>query len=234
MPVKAALFSRFWNDHTVNRVCQDTNRYASEVPVERLFPLGGWKWWPLTKNEFRAFIAVNLLMGIKRLPNHRSYWNRRNEFLYCPSISTIMTYRRYEDITRCLHVADDSVPVVAGDDAEFDRLRKMRWLVTELQSRFKSTWNLHQEVTVDETMVPYKGKYCPVRQYMPRKPTRWGVKVWCLADAREKYVYDFQIYTGSEFRDSLLGGGRGDAKSAHGSFATHGRLAWTGAHGVHR
>lgn len=154
-------------------------------------------------------------MGIKTLPNHKSYWNRNNEFLYCPSITTIMTCRRFEDITCCLHIANDSVPVMAGDDAEFDRLRKMRWLVTELQQRFKSNWNLHQQVMVDETMIPYKGKYCPVRQYMPRKPTRWDVKVWYLADAQEKYVYDFQIYTGSKFRDALLGCVRGDAKSGH-------------------
>jgi len=64
-------------------------------------------------------------------------------------------------------------------------------------------------------MVPYKGKYYLLRQYMPRKPTHWGVKVWCLVDARHKYVYDMQIYTGSEFRESLAGGGTGDTKTAH-------------------
>lgn len=35
MPAKLALFSRFWSDQTVNRVCQYTNRYASEVARER-------------------------------------------------------------------------------------------------------------------------------------------------------------------------------------------------------
>lgn len=73
-----------------------------------------------------------------------------------------MMCRHYEDITQCLYIANASVPVAVGEDAEFDTLRKMRWLISEMQRRFKSSWHLHQEVTVDETMVPYKGKYCPV------------------------------------------------------------------------
>jgi len=74
---------------------------------------------------------------------------------------------------------------------------------------------LHQEVTVDETLIPKKGKYYPVRQYMPRKPTKWGVKVWCLADARYKYVYDFQIYTGSSFHGARAPDILEELKSPH-------------------
>ena len=35
-------------------------------------------------------------------------------------------------------------------------------------------------------------------QYLPKKPTKWGVKVWVLADAKSGYVCNFQIYTGRE------------------------------------
>jgi hypothetical protein len=31
--------------------------------------------------------------------------------------------------------------------------------------------------TVDDMMVRYKGKYCPARQYMPKKPIKWGLKL---------------------------------------------------------
>lgn len=137
-PTKSSLFARFWSEHTLHKICVDTNRYASEVEDGSTVPLGGPNWWRLDKVELKAFVAVNMLMGIKRLPNHRSYWTRSNQFLYCPSISSIMTSRRYEDITRCLHVVDDTVAAVNDDDNEFDRLRKMRWLLRELQQRFKS------------------------------------------------------------------------------------------------
>jgi hypothetical protein len=31
---------------------------------------------------------------------------------------------------------------------------------------------------------------------MPNKPKKWGVKVWCLANSKSKYVYNFEIYCG--------------------------------------
>jgi hypothetical protein len=57
-------------------------------------------------------------------------------------------------------------------------------------------WKLGEYVTVDETMVRYKGKFCPARQYMPKKPEKWGLKFWCLADSGSKYVYRFEVYCG--------------------------------------
>jgi hypothetical protein len=44
--------------------------------------------------------------------------------------------------------------------------------------------------------VGYKGSYCPTRQYLPNKPTKWGIKIWCLADSVTKFVYNFEIYCG--------------------------------------
>jgi hypothetical protein len=32
---------------------------------------------------------------------------------------------------------------------------------------------------------------CRIRQYLPSKPTKWDVKVWCLADAKTKWVWAF-------------------------------------------
>jgi hypothetical protein len=45
-------------------------------------------------------------------------------------------------------------------------------------------------------MIRYKGSYCPARQYMPKKPQKWGIKVWCLADSIFKFVYNFIFYCG--------------------------------------
>jgi hypothetical protein len=41
---------------------------------------------------------------------------------------------------------------------------------------------------VDEGMIMYKGKYCPIRQYMLLKPE--------AADALSKYLWNFKIYCG--------------------------------------
>ena len=33
-------------------------------------------------------------------------------------------------------------------------------------------------------------------QYMPKKPTKWGMKAWCLADSNNGYIWNLKIYTG--------------------------------------
>jgi hypothetical protein len=69
-------------------------------------------------------------------------------------------------------------------------------LITFIRGACKQQWNLGEFVTIDETMVRYKGTYCLARQYMPKKPVKWGVKVWCTADSKSKFIYDFDIYYG--------------------------------------
>ena len=70
---------------------------------------GGKNWWRLEVPELLAFFGVNLLMGINRRPNHRLYWKKSDPAVYCAFISSIMSRRRYEDITRCIHIPLDKV-----------------------------------------------------------------------------------------------------------------------------
>ena len=52
-----------------------------------------------------------------------------------------------------------------------------------------------KEVSVDEAMIPFKGR-SSLKQYMPLKPVKRGVKVWAGADASNGYISAFQVYTG--------------------------------------
>jgi hypothetical protein len=78
----------------------------------------------------------------------------------------------------------------------YDKLHKLRWMLDEVWDRFKCMWAPNQQLTVDESMVMYKGTYCPIRQYMPFKPVRFGIKVWAAVDALSKYLWNFEEYCG--------------------------------------
>ena len=58
-------------------------------------------------------------------------------------------------------------------------------------------WNLGDKVTIDEMMVQYKDNYCLIHQYMPKKPTKWRIKVWCLTDSVSRYVWALEVYCGT-------------------------------------
>ncbi|KAG1660356.1 PiggyBac transposable element-derived protein 3 [Nymphon striatum] len=53
--------------------------------------------------------------------------------------------------------------------------------------------NEHQ--AIDEMMVPFKGSFSGIKQYMKNKPTKWGFKKWarCSSDG---LLQEFDVYTG--------------------------------------
>ena len=67
-------------------------------------------------------------------------------------------------------------------------------MIDEVHNRFQAIWSPNQQMTVDEEIIMYKGKYCPIRKYMPKKPIRFGIKVWTTANALSKYLWDFKVY----------------------------------------
>ena len=46
-------------------------------------------------------------------------------------------------------------------------------------------------------MVANKGRY-KFRQYIKDKPTKWGMKVWVLADSGTGNTWNYEVYKGSE------------------------------------
>ena len=50
---------------------------------------------------------------------------------------------------------------------------------------------------VDKSMIKFKG-CLQIRQYLPSKPTKWGIKVWAFAESSTGYMSHCQIYTGKE------------------------------------
>ena len=54
--------------------------------------------------------------------------------------------------------------------------------------------------TIDAAMIPFKGRLA-FKHYMKAKATKWGIKVFVLADATNGYIRTFQIYTGKSLED---------------------------------
>ena len=85
----------------------------------------------------------------------------------------------------------------ARDDPMHDKLYKVRFITDHLGKRFAEEFTPHQQVAVDECMIPFRGRLS-FKQYHKDKPTKWGVKVWMLADSQTGYNYSFDVYTGKD------------------------------------
>jgi hypothetical protein len=200
MPTFLHLFDLFWPYSILRKIVCETNRYAMESNGEGS-TVGGPTWEVLTIAGLKAFMAVQMYMGMKKQPNMKSYWQRMGSFLHCPFISKMFTRDHFYALRRCLHITNPaSYNNVERGTVGFDKLRQVRWLVEAIRENCKKVWALGKYLTIDEMMVRYKGTYSPIRQYMPNKPQKWGLKIWCLADAVTKYVYDFSVYCGKILR----------------------------------
>ena len=49
-------------------------------------------------------------------------------------------------------------------------------------------------------MIRFKGRVF-FRQYMPKKPIKWGIKVWTLAGSKNGYISNFKVYLGKASSD---------------------------------
>ncbi|CAG9574770.1 unnamed protein product [Danaus chrysippus] len=60
-----SLFHLFWTEHLQDILCFQNNLYATQ----------SGKPFTTTTEELDAFIALNLVVGIKKLPSYRDYWS---------------------------------------------------------------------------------------------------------------------------------------------------------------
>ena len=65
-----------------------------------------------------------------------------------------------------------------------------------LQERWDSLLEGGNCFAIDESMIPWYGKYCPIRVYIKGKPYKYGMKLWQLDDWPTGYCRGFRMYPG--------------------------------------
>ena len=169
----------------------ETNRNAEQLIRTKPDP----RWYATTCEEMRAFVAINILFGIKTLPETRLYWSK-DSFLGVPSIQKVMPRNRFEKIRQYLHLNNRENMLPRGDRG-YDKLFRVRPLLDVISRTFSDEYRPSKFVSIDEAMVKYKGRL-GFKQYMPMKPVKRGIKVWVRADAMNGFVCAIQVYTGKE------------------------------------
>jgi hypothetical protein len=167
----------------------ETNAYAARCILVRNDP----KWYPTNVQELTAWLGIRLYMSIFHFPETRMYWASDALFGNL-AIANVMIRERFERISRYFHVANTTLNPARGQNGH-DRLAHLRPLITMIFNKCRDLYNPHINVSIDEAMVAFRGRL-GFRQYLPSKPTKYGVKVWVRADPTSGYVNSFQVYTG--------------------------------------
>ena len=173
------MFQAFVDEDLLDLMHLETNRQRIALNRHHVSPV--------SKSDLRIFLGIGFYMRIVDLPFRRMYWSavtRQN------IVSENMSCNRFEQILAIIHLNDNELMRDRGD-AGYDRLHKIRPLLEKLNVQFEACAEKEMKVSVDEQIVPFKGRHS-LKVYMMKKPNKWGYKVWAMAGS-SGYVHKFMF-----------------------------------------
>lgn len=180
------IFGCLFEDELFEHIVYHTNLYATQK-------LGGsTAFKPTNADEIKKFLAINLLMGIKKCPSYKNYWSS-DPALRDNYISAIMPRNRFSWLLGYIHLNDNSEMPKKGEEG-YDKLYKIRPLLEMFSETYLKSYRPTKMQAIDESMIRFKGR-SSIKQYMPLKPIKRGYKVWIRANSNG-YISQFEIYTG--------------------------------------
>ncbi|CAL9708675.1 unnamed protein product [Knipowitschia caucasica] len=118
-----------------------------------------------------------------------------------------MARDRYLTISWNIHISDpeqDAKNDQTKGTPQHDKLFRLKPLLDTILIACKTHFHPRQHIAIDERMVATKA-HTGMTQYMKAKPTKWGFKLFVLADSSNGYTVDFAIYTGKSQFSSGVG-----------------------------
>lgn len=185
------FFKLLFSMNIVNKIVLETNKYAKQQFEASGKDFALYK--PVTTEEIMVFLGIVIAMGIHRLPSVRDYWSN-DWVLGVPALTHCMTLCRFELILRYLHLNDNANQKPRGEPG-YDKLFKVRPFIDAIRANFLNGYLPGENQAIDEAMIKFKGR-TSLKQYMPKKPIKRGIKMWCRADSKSGYLSDFDIYVG--------------------------------------
>ena len=144
----------------------------------------------LNSQELFSFLGINMIMGFHELPSWTDFWSCAPG-LSVPFVSNALPRNLFAQILSNIHVSDN----VAIPNNSPDKFYKLRLMINQLNLNFVKLYNVSHHVSVDESMILFKGRSA-IKRYNPMKPIKRGFKLWSLADM-DGYLYHCKEHQGN-------------------------------------
>ncbi|KAH8041755.1 hypothetical protein HPB51_017575 [Rhipicephalus microplus] len=175
-----SMFTKLVDEDLIEHLTFETNRFRVQSNRTRVKPV--------TLEEMRKLLGMILYMSVVYMPFRRMYWSR---LLRQSHIADCMPRNRFDEVISLFHACNNDTEKKKEEDG-YDKLYKVRPLLSRLNYNFQGAAKMEDCLAVDEMIVPFKGRHS-LKVYMSKKPRKWGYKVWTLA-GRSGYVYKIELY----------------------------------------
>jgi hypothetical protein len=171
----ASIFSKFFDEATLEAIVQNTNAYASSKDAG-----SGRPWVTLVKKELLIFLSILIYLGLHPTNSLEELWNKGFK---APThyIAQKMTMKRFQQIKRFLHISElysDHRPYYA----------KVEPLLSHVRNISKLLYIPSSNISIDEMMVRFSGHSIDTT-WIKNKPIPEGFKIFALCD--HGYTYTF-------------------------------------------
>ncbi|XP_017791899.1 PREDICTED: LOW QUALITY PROTEIN: piggyBac transposable element-derived protein 4-like [Habropoda laboriosa] len=196
------FFRLYFTDTLIDSIIKETNDYAnSKLRGKQLSKRSIWNTWSdVNRKEFLAFVGVILNMGTMQVANLQEYWSTKFTSKI-PFYSDIFTRDRFQQIFWMLHLQKNAP--VGRNTCIRPRIQKANSFLQYINSKFSEHFIPYKSICVDESIIKFKGKIC-FMTYNPAKPTKWGIRIYVLADSNTGYVYSVLPHYGSITSENLI------------------------------
>jgi len=140
--------------------------------------------------ELMLLTGVSLVMHYNRVPSFAMYWST-NPSLGNEAVKNAISRDRCQLLISKLYMNQPQKPLNSPKSYYIDEV------VSCLKTTFTAARSDSPFQAIDESMAKFKGR-STLKQYMPLKPIKRGIKIWSRCDSSTGYVYDINIYTGKE------------------------------------
>jgi len=175
----------------LNIIITESGNYVEQCRRKDRKSFKGWA--PFDLSELWVFLGLNILMGIVDKPDNRDYW-ARDPLLFTPFFGETMPRDRFELILRSLHFTNNEDETNAHSQNKFKKLGNF---FPKLLETFNNFITPGAFVCIDESLVKFKGRLS-IKQYIPSKRARFGLKFFMLVDCQTKFVVRVLPYEGKE------------------------------------
>src|SRR6266568_3709947 len=166
-------------------------------------------WTETNVPEMRAYVGMHIATGLKGIREMDDIWSSQKYFRDS-DLAGVIPRNCYWALNRYVHIVDDTTMITDRTQPGYDPLYKVRNMINLANTRFAEIYKPQQHLSVDESMVKFDGRHHS-KQYMPKKPIKWGFKFWMLAEASSGYCLRVEMYEG-KFR----GAARNAVVKSHG------------------
>ena len=188
---KIQCWSLFFSDEIINKIVLFTNQYIDTIK-EKFQRDRDCR--PTDYTEMKAALGLLYLAGVFRggHRNLKDFW--ATDGLGVDIFRMTTSLRRFSFLLRCLRFDDRTT---RDERHAVDKLAPIREFFMCFLQNCRTHYHLGQNVTIDEMLPAFRGR-CGFRQYIPSKRNKYGIKIFCLCDAKLYYTANMEIYCGQQ------------------------------------